>query len=428
MRFLKFLLFLLIASIYSCSSGSDDEEVPQEDPVNVKSTSAKLISFNIEYNLSIFNCTINGNGIVMDRPMPFDATEGIINSMSISSGATSNKKIGDKLQVSSNPQEIVVIAEDGSTKETYNFTFNVNDYESIVDKHGLLQVNGSKIVDKNNETVSLAGNSFFWTNNNWGGLKYYNASVVSWLKLDWNTTIVRAAMGVEDSGGFLDDRLANKNRLKVIVDAAIDQGIYVIIDWHSHHAEDNTEEAVNFFKEMATLYGEYPNIIYEIYNEPLDVSWNTVIKPYAETVISAIRELDSDNIIVVGTPEWSQKVDLAANNSITDYSNIAYTLHFYSVYHKQWLRDRAKAALDKGIALFVTEWGTIGYTQNDPESEEWMNWCKENDISHCSWAVNDKLEEWSIVKPNANPNGFWDTNELTESGKLTRSINRKWQD
>lgn len=98
-------------------------------------------------------------------------------------------------------------------------------------------------------------------------------------------------------------------------------------------------------------------------------------------------------------------------------------VHFYSVHHKQWLRDRAKAALDKGIALFVTEWGTIGYTQNDPESEEWIKWCKENDISHCSWAVNDKVEEWSIVKEGANSNGSWNDNKLTESGKLTRSIN-----
>lgn len=427
MRVLKtYLKLFIITSIFSCSSGGNDDEVLQQDPINVKSSSAKLFSFNIEYNGSIFNCAINGDLVEMDRPMPFDANEGIIKSMLISSGATSNKIIGDKLQISSNSQEIVITAEDGLTKKTYNLTFKVNDYTSIVEKHGLLQVNGNKIVDKDNEAISLAGNSFFWTNNNWGGLKYYKASVVSWLKLDWNTTIVRAAMGVEDSGGYLDDKLANKNRLKIIVDAAIDQGIYVIIDWHSHHAEDNTEEAVNFFKEMASLYGEYPNVIYEIYNEPLDVSWNNVIKPYAETVISAIRAIDPDNIIIVGTPEWSQKVDEAANNPITSSDNIAYTLHFYSVHHKQWLRDRAKIALDKGIALFITEWGTIGYTQNDPETDSWMKWCKENSLSHCSWAVNDKAEEWSIVKEGANSNGSWNDNKLTESGKLTRSINRKW--
>ena len=182
-------------------------------------------------------------------------------------------------------------------------------------------------------------------------------------------------MGVEDPGGYLDNNVSNKNRVVTIVDAAIDEGLYVIIDWHSHHAEDNTNEAVTFFEEMADLYGEYDNVIYEIYNEPLDVSWSATIKPYADSVISAIRAIDPDNLIVVGTPEWSQRVDLAAADPITNYSNIAYTLHFYTIYHQQWLRDRASAALDDGIALFITEWGSIGYSQVDSEANEWMTWC-----------------------------------------------------
>jgi endoglucanase len=300
------------------------------------------------------------------------------------------------------------------------------DDTTVVQIHGLLQQNGNKIVDKNNEPVSFAGNSFFWSNDNWGGEQYYKAEVVSWLKDDWKTTIVRAAMGVEDPGGYLDNKTANKNRVKTIVDAAIDKGIYVIIDWHSHHAEDNTNEAALFFEEMANLYGEYDNVIYEIYNEPLNVSWSNIIKPYAVSIIATIRSIDPDNLIVVGTPEWSQRVDLAAADPITGYSNIAYTLHFYTVYHQQWLRDRASAALESGIALFVTEWGSIGYSLVDPEANEWMTWCFTNKISHCNWAVNDKEEEWSILIPGASTTGGWSDDELTKAGKLARNIIRNW--
>ena len=233
-------------------------------------------------------------------------------------------------------------------------------------------------------------------------------------------------MGVEDPGGYLDNKTANKNRVKTIVDAAIDKGIYVIIDWHSHHAEDNTNEAALFFEEMANLYGEYDNVIYEIYNEPLDISWSTIIKPYAISIIATIRSIDPDNLIVVGTPEWSQRVDLAAADPITGYSNIAYTLHFYTVYHQQWLRDRASAALESGIALFVTEWGSIGYSLVDPEANEWMTWCFTNNISHCNWAVNDKEEEWSILIPDASTTGGWSDDDLTKAGKLARNIIRNW--
>ena len=297
---------------------------------------------------------------------------------------------------------------------------------TVVQIHGLLQVNGNRILDQHSAPVCFAGNSFFWSNDNWGGERYYKSEVVLWLKLDWKTTIVRAAMGVEDPGGYLDNKTANKNRVKTVVDAAIDEGLYVIIDWHSHHAEDNTNEAALFFQEMANLYGEYDNVIYELYNEPLDISWSNIIKPYAISIIATIRAIDPDNLIIVGTPEWSQRVDLAAADPITGYSNIAYTLHFYTVHHQQWLRDRASAALNDGIALFVTEWGSIGYSQIDSEANEWMTWCFDNKISHCNWAVNDKEEEWSILVPGASTSGGWSDDDLTDAGKLARNIIRNW--
>ena len=297
---------------------------------------------------------------------------------------------------------------------------------TFVFKNGLLRVQGNKIVNKHNLPLSLAGNSFFWSNNNWGGERYYTPEIVKWLKDDWNTSIVRAAMGVDEDGGYLNNKTSNKIRVKTIVEAAIEQGIYVIIDWHSHHAEDYTNDAIIFFQEMANLYGEYDNVIYEIYNEPLDISWSETLKPYALNVIGAIREIDPDNLIVVGTPEWSQRVDLAAADPITDYTNIAYTLHFYTVYHHEWLRERASEALESGIALFVTEWGSLGFTLIDSEADKWMNWCYANKISHLNWAVNDKEEEWSILKPGSSTTGNWDDSDLTDAGKLAKNIISTW--
>ena len=139
--------------------------------------------------------------------------------------------------------------------------------QSVVDYNGLLKVSFNKIVNQHNEVVSFAGNSFFWSNDNWGGEKYYNASVVSWLKRDWRATIVRAALGVEDTGGYINNPERNKTKLKAVVDAAIVEGFYVIIDWHSPHAENYTAQATSLFKEMAEQYGEYNNVIYEVYND-----------------------------------------------------------------------------------------------------------------------------------------------------------------
>ncbi|MBU2996313.1 cellulase family glycosylhydrolase [Cellulophaga baltica] len=298
-----------------------------------------------------------------------------------------------------------------------------------VDIHGNLSVSGNRIVDQNNTAVSFAGNSLFWSNTTWGGEKFYNSDVVSTLKNDWNTTIVRAAMGVEDYGGYLSDT-TNKDRVTTVVDAAISEGLYVIIDWHSHNAESYQQDAIDFFKEMAIKYGDYPNVIYEIYNEPIYSSWSNDIKPYAEAVISEIRAIDSDNLIIVGTPTWSQDVDVASADPITTSTNIAYTLHFYAGTHGASYRAKAQTALDNGVALMVTEWGTVDASGdgsvNSTATDEWMDFLSENHISHLNWSVNDKSEGASILNSGASQYGGWSDSDLTASGLKVKSIIASW--
>ncbi len=304
--------------------------------------------------------------------------------------------------------------------------------QSPVEINGALSVKGNKIVNSKGETVSFAGNSFFWSNTGWEGAAFYNKQAVKWLRDDWNTTIVRCAMAAdpEIEGGYLDDPKGNVERVHKVVNASIELGLYVIIDWHSHHAEDNEAEAIEFFQSMAKKYGKYPNIIYEIYNEPLKISWADVVKPYSEKLIAAIREIDKNNLIIVGTTTWSQDVDVASKNPITGYSNIAYTLHFYAGTHKAGLRKKAEVAMNNGIALMVTEWGTVNANgdggANAESVEAWMAFMKKHKLSHCNWAVDDKKEGASIVHPGANPKGGWKDKDLTESGKLTKSYIVDW--
>ena len=87
-----------------------------------------------------------------------------------------------------------------------------------------------------------------------------------------------------------------------------------------------------------------------------------VLKPYHEASSTRFAQHDPDNIVIVGTRNWSQQVAEAAANPIKR-SNVAYTLHFYANTHGQWLRDDAQKALNSGAALFVTEYGTTDATR-----------------------------------------------------------------
>ena len=303
--------------------------------------------------------------------------------------------------------------------------------QSPVQKHGNLRISGKHIVDKNGKVTSLAGPSFFWSNTGWGQDRFYTRGAVETFARDWKAGIVRVAVGAQNDGSILKDRKGNLKRTQTVIEAAIDNGLYVIVDWHSHQAERDLGETQAFFTHIAKRYGHTPNIIYEIYNEPLDTTdWNGVVKPYAERLIRTIRAIDPDNLIIVGTQTWSQDVDKAADNPIRGQSNILYALHFYAATHKGALREKAEYAINKGLPIIISEWGTVTYSGDGfldvKSSIDWMRFAKRHKLSHLAWAVSDKNESASMLRPGASSNGRWTQRDLTPSGRLVRDIMRRW--
>ncbi len=293
-----------------------------------------------------------------------------------------------------------------------------------VKQHGKLKVDGTLLKDEKGNAVVLRGMSFGW-HNFWP--RFYNAGAVNELTTKWNSTVVRAAMGIEPKNGYKEKPEESKRLVKNVVDAAIKEGIYVIIDWHSHNI--NLPEAKAFFTEMATTYGQYPNVIYEIFNEPDQELWKDV-KAYSQEVIAAIRAVDPDNIILVGHPHWDQDIHIVADDPIKGVDNIMYTVHFYAATHKQNLRDRCNYALNKNIPIFISESAGMEATGNGPLDEAewnaWINWAEEKKISWVTWSVSDKDETCSVLLPSAKANGKWKDSDLKESGVKTKALLKKY--
>lgn len=284
-----------------------------------------------------------------------------------------------------------------------------------------LSVKGTFLVNGQGDKVVLKGVSLGW--HNWWP-RFYNASVVKMLKEDWHCTLIRAAMGVEPKGAYLSDRQKALDCVTTVADAAIANDMYVIIDWHSHGL--HTEEAKAFFKEMASRYKGIPNVIYEVFNEPINDSWEKV-KSYAEEIISCIRGIDSEALILVGTPHWDQDIHLAADNPVSDEYNVMYTLHFYAATHKAWLRERADYALKKGLPIFVSECAGMeadGDGKIDlQEWNRWVSWMDEHAISWAAWSIADKDETCSMLYPSA-PDAEWDEKDLKKWGSIVKQVLR----
>jgi endoglucanase len=291
-----------------------------------------------------------------------------------------------------------------------------------VKKYGALQVKGTALTGNKGDTVVLRGPSFGW-HNFWP--RFYNKAAVRWLARDWKGTVIRAAMGIEPAKGYLKNEQWSKEKIREMVDAALEAGLYVIVDWHSHNLQK--AEAKAYFIEMAKAYGHYPNLIWEIVNEPDEESWDSV-KAYATEIIGAIRAIDPDNVILVGTPHWDQDIHLAAASPLSGFTNIMYTMHFYAATHKQWLRDRCDDALQKGIPIFVSECAGMEASGNGPLNEkewnEWVRWMEQRRISWVTWSVSDKDETCSMLLPSARSNGKWKKTDLKPWGKMVRTLLR----
>ena len=296
--------------------------------------------------------------------------------------------------------------------------------QAPVKKYGQLQVKGAQLCDQQGRPVILRGVSLGW-HNLWP--RFYNRKVVQTLHNDWHASVVRAAMGILIEDNYLENPKFAMQCITPVIEAAIKNNVYVIIDWHSHHLQ--TKEAKLFFGQMAKKYGKYPHVIYEIYNEPVEDTWAD-LKEYATEVIGEIRKYDADNIVLVGCPHWDQDIHLVAESPLESFSNIMYTVHFYAATHGEYLRERTEAAVKKGIPVFISESGATeasGDGNIDPESEEqWIQMCERLGISWVCWSISDKNESCSMLLPRATATGPWSDDVIKEYGKLVKGLLKKY--
>lgn len=315
-----------------------------------------------------------------------------------------------------------------------------------------LQVKGTQLY-AGEEQVCFNGISYGW-HNIWP--RFYNEESVATLKNDWNVKIVRAAIGSDDiaksdnpgiHGGYKEEPEYALEHLYKVIDGAIANDMYVIVDFHSHVTYK--ELAGEFFSAVATKYKGVPNVIYELYNEPVCFSfedgrenkyedlgnpeamnayWQN-LKDYAEYVIGKITAIDdSKPLILMGCPSWDQRIDLPMNDPITCYDNLMYTVHFYAATHKDDLRAATEAAINAGTPVFISECAACEASGDGPmDMESWAEWdalAKKYGVSMMTWSVSDKVETCSMFTKEASSGGPWGEEVIKPWGSIVRDWTR----
>ena len=298
-------------------------------------------------------------------------------------------------------------------------SFDGKDRPSV---NGQLQVVNGRLADKNGKEVVLRGIS---SNGLSVGERYINEDTFHDISHVMGANVFRLALYTWGVGSVGYCSGGDRNRLyqDVLkgVDAAEKSDMYAIVDWHILDDGDPNkylEDAKDFFSRISKDLKDKDNVLYEICNEPNHCDWNT-IKSYADVIIPIIREHDPDSLIIVGTPNWSQDVVIAAGDPL-GYDNLLYTLHFYSATHKEDLRNKLKTALSKGLPVFVTEFGITsssgGYPIDKEEADVWIDLLEENKISWCMWNFSKAAEPCAALKGDCLKTKDFLTEDFSEAG------------
>lgn len=322
-----------------------------------------------------------------------------------------------------------------------------------VSNYGVLGTSGNQVIStKTNKQVMLRGMSLFWADA--VGSQYYSENVIAWAAQTLGIDVFRFAMGIEsyDSDGGNSEKgkiLASYSyksspdvkieQLDRMVKAAIENDIYIIVDWHSHRAEQEQSIANDFFGKMATKYKDVPNIIWEVYNEPVNTDMGTIAS-YANTVIGTIRKNGSKNLALVGTPKWSQMGSCGGVNQ----PNVGYVFHFYAASHSvNSYSGNVDNCMKGGNAVFVTEWGATSAdgsgTVNTSEAGSWTSYMERNKISNCNWSlrhatVGDETEQSAMFSGSEvlNNKTLLNGAKYTQSGEFVKKYlttnKRSWED
>jgi endoglucanase len=308
-----------------------------------------------------------------------------------------------------------------------------------------LKVVRTKILNSRNEPVILRGvncASLEWNSNGEGHIVESVRVAID----DWHVNHIRLPMSQDRWFGKApeqnDEGKAYRALINEIVKLCSSKGVYIMLDLHwsdtgvwgeqigQHSMPDENSSA--FWKDLAPVYANHPAVIYDLYNEPHDVSWDIWLNGGQVTdrpsrrrqtprtykavgmqqLLDIVRSAGAKNLVMVGGLDWAydfsgilegrQLKDPTGNGLI--YANHCYNNKNQAV--ETWIANMEKAV--KKLPIIISEFGGAYYKPGEEPPRRRFGGFRRNNgdwLMHVLQAIED--HQWSYTAwdfhPSAGP-------------------------
>ena len=313
-----------------------------------------------------------------------------------------------------------------------------------------LHVSGNKVLDSDGKDIWLQGV-------NAGGMESVPAdshvlrSVIVGID-DWKANIIR--LPVKSTFWFGHGPYQKRDGgeyYRMMVDQAVtlasNRGAYLLLDLHRFRAPE--QEDIDFWKDAAARYKNNPAVLFDLFNEPHDVSWavwrngGSVEEKKAGTtdesaflnadekaksnaglqsvgmqaLLDTVRAAGAKNIVVVGGLAWSGDLSGVVDGYALDEkggNGIMYSWHNYN-WHKNWegrvLGAAAKYPIMVGeVGADIKKMNFIPLQdQEDPSTwvPDMLGFIQKYRLNWTAWCLHPKATPILITDWNYTPSPFW---------------------
>jgi endoglucanase len=289
-----------------------------------------------------------------------------------------------------------------------------------------LKAVGTRILDSADRPVRLRGvnaASLEWTSNGEGHiLQTVNVAI-----RDWHVNIIRLPLSQDRWFGKAPEQKGvsepYRDLVHQVVKACATQQCYIILDLHwsdcnewganiGQHSMPDLN-SVAFWKDFAPFYANNPAVIFDLYNEPHDVSWdvwlrggtitdkpngrNLVAKSYEcvgmQAILDAVRSTGARNLVIAGGLDWAYSFSgILDGRQLSDPTGngVVYASHCYDNKGDSvaaWIEKLEKAAAR--LPVIVSEFGGDSGPSKRVPADNWlrhvMQAIEEHQWSYTAW-------------------------------------------